>query len=75
MLSLNSNLFYPAFIIIFSNFLGFFFDDRGCSQAAKGGNLSRGKVPRGGFLGVVTLPKFKNLCKFKDQNLQIYGTS
>ena len=46
---LNNNLFFLAFIIIFSNFLVFFFDERGCGQAAEGGDLSRGEVPRDGF--------------------------
>ena len=39
---------------IFSRFyyfslISFFFDERGCGQAAEGGDLSRGEVPRGGF--------------------------
>ena len=30
-------------------------------------------MPKGWFLGGVPLPKLKNLCKFQDQNLRIYG--
>ena len=51
----------------------FFFDEEGSrDQAVEGGDLSRGKcrevVFESGFHS-----NFKNLCKFQDQNLQIYG--
>ena len=56
--SLNNNVFFLAFII-FSNFLVFFFDQRSCGQAAKGGELSRGDVPRDGFREWFPSPNLK----------------
>ena len=45
----SSPISFLAFII-FSNFIVFFFDERGdCGQAAEGDDLSRGGVPMGGL--------------------------
>ena len=48
--SLNNILYLFSFYYFFSNFIFFFFDERGdCGQAAEGDDLSRSGVPRGGF--------------------------
>ena len=47
--SLNNILYLFSLLLFFSNFIVFFFDERGdCGQAAEGDDLSRGEVPRGG---------------------------
>ena len=74
--TVETTIYFFSVSLLFSLISLFSFSMRavGCYQAAEGWRFIKGWSAEGWCLGVVPLPKFKNVCKSKDQNLWIYGS-